>query len=219
MKIALYLRVSTKEQDVSSQRIQLTDRCRRMGWEVIGEWVDIMSGSKAARPGLDALLMECSASRVEAIAVVKLDRLGRSVVNTLRLLQRLDAMGVGIICTSQGIDTRKSNPMSRCIFTVMAAFGELERDFIRERTVDGLVAARAAGAVLGHPNPGLLPESQRGAVIAAWETGREGGLRGLGRLLGGVSQTTAHKLYRAYVARGGAAAVAAMAGTQNSAVA
>lgn len=206
MKIALYLRGA--ESGISAQRIQLVDHCNRRGWEVAGEWVDVGPG----RSGLNALLMECSASGIDAVAVTALDRLGLSVARALRMMQRLDAMGVGVVATAQGFDTREL----RCVFTVMQAFAELEGRFSRERIGEGHAMARAAGVVLGTPNPGLVPVAEREAVIAAWAVERPGGLRGLGRLLGGVSRTTAHKLYRRYLAAGGVEAGSAPAGAQNS---
>lgn len=202
MNVALYLRVSTHEQDVSAQRIELTEYCRRQNWTVVGEWSDVMSGTRAARPGLDALLMECSASRVEAIVVVKLDRLGRSVMNTVGLIGRLDAMGVAVICTSQGIDTRKSNPASRLIFHVLAAVAEMERAMIVERTVAGMVAAKARGKTLGRPSPTMVAEGWRAGIVERWRAeGRKGGLRGLAARLGNVSPTTAQIIERRYPAR------------------
>lgn len=184
---------------MSAQRIELTEYCRRQGWAVVGEWSDVMSGTKAARPGMDALLLECAASRVEAIVVVKLDRLGRSVFNTIGLIRRLDAMGIAIICTSQGLDTRKSNPASRLIVHVLAAVAEMERAMIVERTKAGMAAAKGRGARIGRPSLKLVPEVRRQGIVDQWRAkNRPGGLRGLAVRLGGVAIQTAQVMERRY---------------------
>jgi putative DNA-invertase from lambdoid prophage Rac len=129
---------------------------------------------------------------VDAVAVVKLDRLGRSVLNVVRLVEELDGMGVAVICTSQGIDTRKESPCGRMILQIMAAFAEFEKAIIVERTVAGLRVARAAGKVLGRPSRVAIPLEQRAVVIAEWRAARTG-LRDLAKRLGGVSVATAQK--------------------------
>lgn len=206
IRAAIYARVSTegkkspdgtrlKGQTVDPQLLELRDYCARQGWNLVGEWTDVMSGTKAARPGLDSLLVKCRGGEVDVILVVKLDRLGRSLLNVVRLVEELDSAGCAVVCTSQGIDTRKGSPCGRMILQIMAAFAEFERALISERTVAGLVNARVRGKVLGKPNALLVPAVERPAVVALWRMrGRPGGLRGLGRLLGGVSQTWAWKI-------------------------
>jgi len=209
LNVAIYARVSTegqrgpdgsrlKGQSVDPQLLELRGYVERQGWAVAGEWTDVMSGTKAARPGLDALLAVARAGGVDAIVVVKLDRLGRSLLNVVRLVEELSGIGVGVICTSQGIDTRASSPCGTMMLQVMAAFAQFERSLIVDRTVAGLVAARARGVKLGRPSPSMVHESERAAVVGAWKAGgRLGGIRGLGRMLGGCSTATAAKLARA----------------------
>jgi len=91
MKIATYLRVSTSEQDVAAQRLELSSYCQRQGWESSGEFSDVMSGAKADRPGLEALLATCEVGEIQAVVVVKLDRLGRSLLNVLQVIEGLGA--------------------------------------------------------------------------------------------------------------------------------
>lgn len=157
--------------------------------------MDIISGARRDRPGLDALRRRVEEGGVDAVVCVKLDRLGRSVLNTVELVQWLAARNVAVICTSQGIDTRADNPCGRMMLSVMAAFAEFERDIIRERTKAGLRSAKAAGKTLGQPSKTLVAPSERGAAVKAWEeSGREGGLRGLAKRLGGCSPNTAKKV-------------------------
>jgi DNA invertase Pin-like site-specific DNA recombinase len=195
MNIITYLRVSTDGQDHEPQRMELNGWIERNGFTAVGEFSDTISGAKAARPGLDALMEKCRAGCVDAVAVVKLDRLGRSVINVVTLIADLEKMGVAVICTSQGIDTRESNPCGKMQYQIIAAVAEFEREIIRERTRAGLAVARKNGKVLGRPSKTLIPAAERKAVVDVWlASGRTGGLRGLAAALGGCSPSTASKV-------------------------
>lgn len=195
MKIITYCRVSTVEQNNEAQRIELAAYCEKNAMEVVGAFDDVMSGGKAERPGLEALLGRCVGGSVEAVVVVKLDRLGRSLLNVVQLIGKLEGMGVALICTSQGIDTRRDNPCGRLQMNMLAAVAEFERSLIRERTRAGLAVARANGKVLGRPSRKMLPNF--GEIVVDWrkETGGVG-VRDLARRLGGVSTNTAARLAR-----------------------
>ena len=209
MNIVTYLRVSTENQDHQPQRIELAAWIQRNAFTAVGEFVDILSGAKAARPGLDAMLARCRAGGVDAVAVVKLDRLGRSVINVVTLIAELEEMGVAVICTTQGIDTRAANPCGKMQYQIIAAVAEFEREIIRERTKAGLVAARARGSVLGRPSNRLIPEPERSRVLALWRSQLQpGGVRELARRLGGCSPTTAWRLAGAPVQATSISAVA-----------
>lgn len=207
-RVAIYARVSTegmkgpdgtrmKGQTVDPQLLELREYCARQGWSVVGEWTDVMSGTLAARPGLDSMLVSAARGDVDTVVVVKLDRLGRSLLNVVRLIETLDSKGVAVICTTQGIDTRKSSPTGRFVMQLMAAFSELERAIISERTKAGLKAVKARGTPLGKPSRALAGVTDVPGVVAAWraETGGKG-LRELARRLGGCSTATAARLAR-----------------------
>lgn len=199
LNILTYARVSTSEQSIQPQTIELREFCGRNLWNIEAEFFDVISGAKAARPGLDAMLERCAAGGVDAVVVVKLDRLGRSVLNVVQLVEKLDRMKVGVVCSSQGIDTREGSSCGRMILGVMAAFAQFERDLIRERTRAGLQAARAGGKILGRHSPTAVPASERPVVVAQWRTDTGGtGVRELARRLGGVSLATAAKWAREY---------------------
>src|SRR6478736_2426841 len=189
----LYTRVSTSEQSVDPQLIELRAYAAQHGFTVVKEYTDVISGAKAERPGLDELIVDAEAHRFGVVLAVKLDRLGRSVLNVVTLVQRLKALNVSVICTSQGIDNRDENPCGTMVMGIMASFAQFERDIIRERTKAGLAAAKLRGAKIGRPSPTLVAEPERASIIADWRASGKG-YRKLAQKLGGVSPMTARKL-------------------------
>lgn len=146
MKVALYARVSTEDQDAHGQIIQLREWSKRMNHTIIREYVDqAVSGTKFSRPAFDEMMNDMRRFKFEAIAVVKLDRLGRSLRHLLSLFDEFNAKGVAIICTTQPIDTSATNPLGKIIIALLGAFAEFERDLISERTKAGLIARKAKG--------------------------------------------------------------------------
>ena len=146
MKVALYARVSTEDQNNEGQLIQLREWARRAGYEIYKEYADhAISGTKTSRPAFDEMLYDMRRYKFGIIAVVKLDRLGRSLKHILSLFDEFNAKGVAVVCTTQPIDTSANNPMSKVILALLGAFAELERDLISERTKAGLAARRARG--------------------------------------------------------------------------
>jgi DNA invertase Pin-like site-specific DNA recombinase len=147
-RAALYLRVSTSDQRVDLQLSGLRQLAQQRGWEVVGEFIDHgFSGSKTKRPQLDQMLAEVNRGRVDTVAVWKLDRLGRSTKDLLVLLEELRVRNVEIVSTTENLDT--STPTGRAFFTMIAMWSEVEKDWLRERTVAGLAAARRRGVRLG----------------------------------------------------------------------
>ena len=152
VRAAIYARVSTTDQTCEMQLRELRDYCQRRGWEIAGEYVDTgWSGVKASRPQLDQLMKDARQRRFDAVLVWKLDRWGRSLIQSLQSVQELASMGARFVAITQNIDTDETNPMSRFMLHIFGAFAEFEREMIRERTVAGVRAARAKGKKLGRP--------------------------------------------------------------------
>jgi putative DNA-invertase from lambdoid prophage Rac len=125
VRAAVYARVSTTDQTCEMQLRELRDYCQRRGWEIAGEYVDTgWSGAKASRPELDRLMKDARQRRFDAVLVWKLDRWGRSLIQSLQSVQELASMGVRFIATTQNIDTDESNPMSRFMLHIFGAFAD-----------------------------------------------------------------------------------------------
>jgi DNA invertase Pin-like site-specific DNA recombinase len=151
MNAAIYARVSTTDQRNELQIRELTEYIERRGWMLAGIYQDQMSGAKAQRPGLTALIADARLHKFDAVVVWKLDRFGRSLVNCVGGIQELTAAGVRFIAVSQGLDTDTSNPTSRLLLHVLAAVAEFERELIKERVAAGLKNAKAKGTRVGRP--------------------------------------------------------------------
>lgn len=142
-----YMRVSTEEQILASQRAEL----EKAGCERIFE--DQASGRLAERPGLEAALDYCRPG--DTLVVTRLDRLGRSLKNLLELSARMEGMKIELHSLKESIDT--STSAGRLFFHMMASLAEFQADLIRERTRAGLAEARKRGQ-LGGSKPKLTPE-------------------------------------------------------------
>ena len=151
MRVALYARVSTVDQDNGIQIAELTRYVESRGWTLAEIHQDHMSGAERNRPGLLALLKSARERRIDVVVVWKVDRFGRSTLDLLDNVRELQSAGVRFIAVSQGLDTDESNPISRFLLTVLGAVAELEREFIAERVRAGIDRAKKKGVQFGRP--------------------------------------------------------------------
>ena len=138
-------RVSTDAQGAKFQQDALTEAaCGRIYTE------EVSPRKAAGRPGLGAALDYLRPG--DTLVVWKLDRLGRSVKEVLTIADDLRTRGIGVrVLTGKLSGSYSPHDEGKFFFTMTAAFAELERDIIGERTMAGLTAARAQGKVGGHP--------------------------------------------------------------------
>ncbi len=148
-RVGIYARVSTNRQCPESQLLPLREYATARGFEIVSEYVDVISGSKDSRPELARLMADAQKRRLDAVVVWKFDRFARSTRHLVTALEQFNALGVDFISLSESIDT--STPMGKMVFTVLAAVAELELSLIRERVVMGLERAKAQGKQLGRP--------------------------------------------------------------------
>lgn len=151
-KVALYTRVSTDQQSVDNQLIELQSAALRHNWSITAVYTDSgVSGSKAlyVRPGGKQLKQAISRREIDLIATWSVDRLGRSLQDLTAVLSELEAKGIDLYLHQQGIDT--TTPGGKALFQMMGVFAEFERSMIRERVKAGLARARKANKVLGRP--------------------------------------------------------------------
>lgn len=149
MKVALYARVSTSDQDCAMQLAELRQICQARAWTST-EYIDTgWSGQRSDRPQLMKLMKD--AYLYGAVLVWKLDRFGRSVEDLVQNIRRLESAGVRFIAVSQSIDTDRSNPTSRLLLHMLAAIAEFEAEIAKERVKAGLEHAKRVGTRSGKP--------------------------------------------------------------------
>jgi len=152
MNVALYARVSkdNSHQDPETQLKDLRKYCELKGWNVVREYVDHgVSGSKASRPRLDAIMNQVGSGLFDAVLVWKFDRFARSLDHLRRTLLALNEKHVAFISFTENVDT--STAMGELVFNIVASIAQFERDLIRERVKAGLRNAVAKGHKLGCP--------------------------------------------------------------------
>jgi DNA invertase Pin-like site-specific DNA recombinase len=137
MKVAIYARVSTTEQDATTQEKICRDYCQRSGDEVYKVYTDSgVSGSLTSRPAFDELLRDMRLVRFNTVMVTKLDRIGRSLQHILSLFNEFNLKGIHFIACTQNIDT--SSAAGKLQMQIIGAFAEFERNIISERTKEGI---------------------------------------------------------------------------------
>src|SRR5262247_1416060 len=152
-----YMRISTREQKFDLQRDALLAAGVPAGYL----YEDVASGAKQARPGLAACLKALHPG--DTLVVWKLDRVARSLLHLLEILQDLQARQVGLrILEGMGTQMNPTTSEGKLFLSMLGAFAEFERTLIKERVVAGLVAARARGHKGGR-RPKLSPTQQRHA--------------------------------------------------------
>lgn len=137
-----YVRVSDADQ---SEALQV-DALKKVGCVKLYHDHGV-SGAKTARPALDNMMADLSEG--DTLTVWKLDRLGRSTIHLLQILEGLQQRGIHFHAITQGIDT--STAVGRMIFGQLAVFAEYERSLISELTKAGMAAAKQRGVHVGRP--------------------------------------------------------------------
>ena len=137
-----YARVSTQDQNLDRQRDQLRqDGCERIYEEKV-------SGARSDRPELGRLLD--SLREGDIVVVAELSRLSRSVRDLFSIVGQIHEAGAEIKSLKEPwLDT--TTPQGRLLFTFFSGISEFERELIRQRTIEGIAAARARGRLGGHP--------------------------------------------------------------------
>jgi DNA invertase Pin-like site-specific DNA recombinase len=150
-----YDRISTWDQKLDLQMDALT----KFGVERDQIYTDKLSGSNFSRPGLKACLKALRAG--DTLVIWKLDRLGRTALDVLELVEKLSKRDIQLVSLTEGIDGR--TPMGKFMIVILAGIAQMERDMIIERTKAGQAASRARGIVPGRPDK-MTPELEAQAI-------------------------------------------------------
>jgi site-specific DNA recombinase len=158
MKVGLYLRVSTQEQakegySIGEQESRLKDYSKAMRWDIHKVYVDPgYSGADINRPALQDLISDVEEGKIDKVVVYKLDRLSRSQLDTLFLIEKVFlANDCDFVSMTENFDT--STPFGRAMIGILAVFAQLERERIKERMMMGKEARAKEGGWNGGRSP------------------------------------------------------------------
>jgi DNA invertase Pin-like site-specific DNA recombinase len=167
-RAAVYTRVSTIDQHPETQLLDLRQMAAQRGYEIVAEYTDKISGTKAKRPGLDQMMADARRGRFDVVLVWASDRIARSVKHFLDVLDELNRTGVEYVSFRENIDT--GGPLGRAIIIIVGAVAELERNLIVERVRAGMRRARLDGQRIGRAplvldNAAIRQDRQRGLSL------------------------------------------------------
>jgi DNA invertase Pin-like site-specific DNA recombinase len=146
-RCAIYTRVSTVDQHPETQILDLRQMAQQRGYQIVGEYTDKITGTKAKRPGLDEMLRDARRGQFDVVLVWASDRLARSVRHFLEVLDELNHLGIEFLSFRENIDT--AGPLGRAVVVIIGAIAELERNLIVERVRAGMRRAKLEGRHIG----------------------------------------------------------------------
>lgn len=168
MRVAVYVRVSTRDQRLLQQFREVRRMVERRGWVITRVYRERRSAKQGAhRPEWERLRKDASRRRFDAVAVWAIDRMGRSTLDVLKAVEGFERRGVELLIVKQKVDT--TSPLGKLLLTILAAFAQMERELISERTRAGMQAARAAGRHVGRVAV-LVPREHIDAVLSGERT-------------------------------------------------
>ena len=196
VRCAIYTRVSTDhglDQDFNSldaQRDGAQAYIRSQahaGWTLSrGHYDDGgYSGGSTDRPGLQQLLTDVKAGRIDVIVVYKVDRLTRSLADFAKLVELFDAHGVSFVSVTQQFNTTSS--MGRLTLNVLLSFAQFEREVTSERIRDKIAASKRKGLWVGGMVP--LGYESRDRKLIVIEDGRSGCVSSSGAISSSAAST------------------------------
>ena len=168
MRACLYLRVSTLDQHPETQLYDLRQMAAQRGFQIVAEYTDTISGTRARRPGLDQLMRDARHGRFEVVLVWAFDRIARSVRHFIDVLDEFNHLGIQFISFRESVDT--SGPLGRAMIVIIGAIAELERSLIVERVRAGMRRARLEGRQIGRrplelDHAAILHDRQQGQSL------------------------------------------------------
>lgn len=150
LRVALYVRVSSQEQadegySIGEQTERLKKYAEAMGWEIYKIYIDPgYSGGNIDRPGLNEMVRDVQAGKIDTVAVYKLDRLSRSQYDTLYLIEKIFLPNnTDFVSMTENFST--NSPLGKAMIGFLAVFAQLEKDKINERTLMGKEARAKEG--------------------------------------------------------------------------
>jgi putative DNA-invertase from lambdoid prophage Rac len=170
MRVAIYCRVSTHDQNCERQERDLREYAERLGYDVVGIWSEFGSGVKLDRVKRKEIMAIARKGKIDAVLVTELTRWGRSTIDLINTLNDLHSWKVSLIAQT-GMQFDLSTPAGNLMLTIMAGLAEFERSLIQERIKSGVALARSKGKVFGR-KPGSKADKYRNDIKLLNEEGK-----------------------------------------------
>lgn len=161
-KVVILARVSTDKQEYERQLVELRDYCGRMGWEVVKEFSNKVSGAVSIedREEIMSLVEYVRANEVKRVVCLEISRLGRNTLEALKVIQILNDNKVSLYVKNYNLETLtadgKVNPVTSLICTILLEVASMERLTIKERMASGrdqyIAKCRRDGIKMGRPS-------------------------------------------------------------------
>ena len=154
-KVIIYARVSTTIQDYTRQLEELREYANKMGYEVIQEFQEKISGAKsvAERNAMNSLLEYIHNNKVDKILIYECSRLSRRAIDFLQLIEIFNQHKISLYIHANGLETLlpngNSNPIANLVLGILAQFNSMERSLIRARMESGYNHYRQCGGKVG----------------------------------------------------------------------
>lgn len=155
IKVCIYARVSTQGQEYDHQLAELRDYAGRMGYEVVKEFSEKISGAKKVeeREALLSLLDYVEAHYVDKVLIFECSRLSRRAVDFLSIVEALTEKRISVYIHQNGLETLlpngTPNPIAQLVLGILAQFNSMERSLIRSRMESGYNHYRSLGGQVG----------------------------------------------------------------------
>lgn len=161
-KVVILARVSTDKQDFERQLVELRDYSAKVGWQVVKEFANKVSGAKRneERPEVTALIDFVKSNDIRRVVCLEISRLGRNTLEALKVIQTLNEYKVSLFVKNYNLETLTPdgniNPVASLICTILLEVAHMERLTIRERMTSGrnqyIAKCRAQGIRMGRPS-------------------------------------------------------------------
>ncbi|NMH24086.1 recombinase family protein [Flavobacterium solisilvae] len=155
MKVVIYARVSTSNQDYKRQTEELIEFSKKNNYDVVNIFEEKISGGKTneERPQLMKMVDFIKTNKIDKVLCWELSRLGRNTIEVLKTIQLLNENCISLYIKNHNIETLNEkcevNPMSQFLIQILTSVSEMEKTQIRQRIKSGYDSFRKNGGKVG----------------------------------------------------------------------
>lgn len=199
MKVAIFTRVSTTQQNTDRQLAELRSIAERNSWQVVAEITETISGAKdsKSRAAIQQLKHLAKTGAINKVLVSEISRLGRRVSEVSKLIEDLTALKVSVYIKGLNGETLNEKGSKNTFFMpilhVLLSFAEAERETLSERVKSGMKHAESFGRKAGRPKGSVCKSiaAKHPKAVRALKDGQS--IRNVAKIAS-ISPTTVQKI-------------------------